>query len=78
MGLMVLETLFLGKWGEAHSIMPQFLKDKDSLRGLTSRPELWQNETAMLGARRSLCIALPGGLGTLEEISASCSCSRCR
>ena len=73
MGLMgVLGDTVLEYGGQAHGIMPQFLKDREiTYEGLTSMTivkTMAERKTAML-EQGELFIALPGGLGTLEEIS---------
>ena len=68
MGLMgVLGDTVLENGGQAHGIMPQFLKDREiAYEGLTS----------MTIVQGDLFIALPGGLGTLEEISEAIAAAR--
>ena len=60
-------------------IMPQFLKDREiAYEGLTSMTiveTMAERKTAML-EQGDLFIALPGGLGTLEEISEAIAAAR--
>ena len=59
--------------------MPQFLKDREiAYEGLTSMTiveTMAERKTAML-VQGDLFIALPGGLGTLEEISEAIAAAR--
>ena len=59
--------------------MPQFLKDREiAYEGLTSMTiveTMAERKTAML-EQGDLFIALPGGLGTLEEISEAIAAAR--
>ena len=80
MGLMgVLGDTVLENGGQAHGIMPQFLKDREiAYEGLTSMTiveTMAERKTAML-VQGDLFIALPGGLGTLEEISEAIAAAR--
>ena len=80
MGLMgVLGDTVLENGGQAHGIMPQFLKDREiAYEGLTSMTiveTMAERKTAML-EQGELFIALPGGLGTLEEISEAIAAAR--
>lgn len=80
MGLMgVLGDTVLENGGQAHGIMPQFLKDREiAYEGLTSMTiveTMAERKTAML-EQGDLFIALPGGLGTLEEISEAIAAAR--
>ena len=69
MGLMgVLGDTVLEYGDQAHGIMPQFLKDREiAYERLTSMTIVEQDE---------LFIALPGGLGILEEISEAIAAAR--
>ena len=80
MGLMgVLGDTVLEYGGQAHGIMPQFLKDREiAYEGLTSMTiveTMAERKTAML-EQDELFIALPGGLGILEEISEAIAAAR--
>lgn len=80
MGLMgVLGDTVLENGGQAHGIMPQFLKDREiAYEGLTSMTiveTMAERKTAML-EQGDFFIALPGGLGTLEEISEAIAAAR--
>ena len=75
----VLGDAVLENGGQAHGIMPQFLKDREiAYEGLTSMTiveTMAERKTAML-EQGELFIALPGGLGTLEEISEAIAAAR--
>ena len=80
MGLMgVLGDTVLENGGQVHGIMPQFLKDREiAYEGLTSMTiveTMAERKTAML-EQGELFIALPGGIGTLEEISEAVAAAR--
>lgn len=79
MGLMgVLGDTVLEYGDQAHGIMPQFLKDRKLLMRLTSMTiveTMAERKTAML-EQDELFIALPGGLGILEEISEAIAAAR--
>lgn len=79
-GLMgILGDTVLENGGQAYGIMPQFLIDREiAYEGLTQMTiveTMAQRKTAMLEAG-DLFIALPGGLGTLEEITEAIAAAR--
>lgn len=80
MGLMgVLGDTVLEYGDQAHGIMPQFLKDREiayeRLTSMTIVETMAERKTAML-EQDELFIALPGGLGILEEISEAIAAAR--
>lgn len=80
MGLMgVLGDMVLEYGDQANGIMPQFLKNREiAYEGLTSMTiveTMAERKTAML-EQDELFIALPGGLGILEEISEAIAAAR--
>ena len=79
-GLMgVLADRILEKGGKAYGIMPKFLqeheKPHDYLTGLQMVDNLDQRKELLM-EEGEILIALPGGLGTLEEISQAISWER--
>ena len=80
MGLMgVLGDTVLEYGDQAHGIMPQFLKDREiayeRLTSMTIVETMAERKTDML-EQDELFIALPGGLGILEEISEAIAAAR--
>ncbi|MDR1610048.1 MAG: TIGR00730 family Rossman fold protein [Candidatus Symbiothrix sp.] len=71
-GLMAAVTdAILGKGGKVYGIIPQFMIDKGwahpDIRELTVTPDM-HTRKRLMAQKSDACIALPGGIGTLEEL----------
>jgi uncharacterized protein (TIGR00730 family) len=71
-GLMAAVTdAVLGKGGKVYGIIPQFMIDKGwlhpDIRELTVTPDM-HTRKQLMAQKSDACIALPGGIGTLEEL----------
>jgi uncharacterized protein (TIGR00730 family) len=72
MGLMAtLTDAILAKKGIVHGVIPQFMIDKGwlhpDIRSLAVTPDMHTRKQIM-ARKADACIALPGGIGTLEEL----------
>jgi uncharacterized protein (TIGR00730 family) len=71
-GLMAAVTdAVLGKGGKVYGIIPRFMIDKGwlhpGIRELTVTPDM-HTRKQLMAQKSDACIALPGGIGTLEEL----------
>jgi uncharacterized protein (TIGR00730 family) len=61
----------LEKGGRVYGIIPQFMIDKGwlhpGIRELTATPDM-HTRKQLMAQRSDACIALPGGIGTMEEL----------